>query len=92
MLETAVFIHLKHEGSHLGKLLLLLIDYSNHVHGFGGHVIESAEVNILEPHVDEVSKFLGVLEVAVVNQLHEEKVVEVQLGLWELHNLLNSSA
>ena len=29
-----------------------------------------------------------IVEIAIINQLHDEKDVEEQLGLWMLHNLL----
>ena len=87
MLETARLVYLKHEWSYLVKFALFFVNDRNHVHGFCGHVIKCAQVDILESHVDEVAELFGILKIAIVNQLHEQQVVEEELGLGEDHDL-----
>lgn len=87
MLEAAGLVYLEHEGADLVKLALLLINHSNHVHSLCGHVVKSAQVNVLKSHVYEISELFRVLEVTVVNQLHQEQVVEEKLSLGVEHDL-----
>lgn len=87
MLEATALVYLKHEGADLVKLALLLINHSNHIHCLRSHVIESAQIDILETHVDEVTELLGVLQVTIINKFHQQEIVEEELSLWIHHDL-----
>lgn len=87
MLEAAGLVYLEHEGADLVKLALLLINHSNHVHCLSGHVVESAQVDVLETHVDEVTELLGILEVTIINKFHQQEIIEEKLSLWVQHDL-----
>jgi len=71
MLKAASLVDFEHEGTDFMKLTLFLIYDSDHVHCFGSHVIECTKINILKTHVDEVSKFFSILQITVVNKLHQ---------------------
>jgi hypothetical protein len=92
MLEAAALVHLKHEGADLVKLALLLINHSNHVHGLRGHVVKSAQVHVLETHVDEVTELLGILKVSIINKFHQQEIIEEKLSLWIHHDLRGTEA
>ena len=87
MLKAAVFVHFEHKRSNFVKFALLLIHNGNHVHSLSGHVVKSAQVNVLKSHVYEITELFRVLEVTIVNQLHQEQVVEEKLSLRVEHDL-----
>ena len=87
MLEAAGLVYLEHEWADLVKLALLLINHSNHVHSFSGHVVKSAQVDVLEAHVDEVTELLGILKVTIINKFHQQEIIEEKLSLWVQHDL-----
>ena len=71
MLKAARLVDLKHEGPYLGQLALLLVNNSDHIHRFGSQVVKSAQVHILESHVDKIAEFLSLfLYYKEINRLH----------------------
>lgn len=82
MLEAAGLVYLEHEGADLVKLALLLINHSNHVHSLCGHVVKSAQVDVFEAHIDEVTELLGILKVTIINKFHQQEIIEEKLCLW----------
>ena len=92
MLEAAALVNLKHEGTDLVKLALLLINHSNHIHSLRGHVVESTKVHVLETHIDEVTELLGILKVAIINKFHQQEIIEEKLSLWIHHDLRGTEA
>ena len=92
MLEATALVHLKHKGADFVKLALLLINHSNHVHSLCGHVVESAQVDVLEAHVDEVTELFGILEVTIINKFHQQEIIEEKLSLWIHHNFRGTLA
>lgn len=92
MLEATALVYLKHEGADLVKLALLLINNSNHVHSLCGHVVESAQVDVLETHVDEVTELLGILKVTIINKFHQQEIIEEKLSLWIHHDFRGTLA
>jgi hypothetical protein len=90
VLEAAVLVDLEHKGPDLNKLALLLVDYCNHVVSFSGQVVKCAKVHVLQPHVNEITELLGILEISVIDELHKDQIIEEKLALWVLHDLICS--
>ena len=90
MLQAACFVDLEHKGSYLREFALLFINNCNHIHGLGCQVIKSAQVNVLQSEVDEVTELLCILEIAIVDELHEKKIIEKELSFRELHNFVGT--
>jgi hypothetical protein len=88
--ETSSLVGVEHEGSHLRQLTHLLVGHGDEVHGLGTEMVESSQVDVFEPGKDEVSELLRVLVVAIIDQLHQQKIVHEQLRLSMGHDLFSS--
>lgn len=63
-------------------------------------MVESSQTDILESLVDKVTEFLSlygrlnrcsyVLEIAIINELHEQEIIEEELSFRVLHDLICS--
>ena len=90
--EACGFVWIKHQWSNCSKEAHLFVGQGNEVHGFGTKMIQSPEVDILQSGVHKVTELLGILVVSIVNELHQEEVVQEQLDLrWPSQLLLSLS-
>ena len=90
LVKTAILVSLKDGRSELGEETLLLVSDRDEVDGLGGERIHGTLVDTSNPHKDEISEFLGVAEVSIINELHQQENVEEDLALSDLRNLSSS--
>lgn len=87
MVQTAELVSIKHKRSELGKNTSLFVCYWNKVHCFGTQVIKSSHVDILESKNDKITKLLGILQISIINEFHDQHVVQEELAFRLAHNL-----
>ena len=86
-MQTAVLVRFEDQWADLSQYAKFLVGNWDEVNSFGSESVESTQGDTTDTNEDEVSEFLSVLQVTIINQLHNEKHVEEHLAFSNLRNL-----
>ena len=84
LMQTAVLVRFKDQWADLSQDAKFLVGNRDEVNSFGSESVESTQGYTTDTNKDEVSEFLSVLQVTIIDQLHDEKHVEEHLALSNL--------
>ena len=84
LMQTAVLVRFENQRADLSQDAQLFVSNRDKVNSFGSESVDSTQGYATDTHKDEVSKLLGVAQVTIVNQLHDEQHVEEHLAFGNL--------
>ena len=87
LVKAAVLVRLENQWAHGSQDSLLLVSNRDEVDSFSGEGVHSTLVDTSDALKNEVAKLLGVVQISIVNQLHEEKHIHEDLTLGNLSDL-----
>ena len=89
-MKTAVLVSLENERADLRQDSKLLISDSDEVDSFCTEGVHGALVDSTDSHEDKVAKLFCVLEISIIDKLHQEQHVEEDLALGNLRDFGSS--
>ena len=87
LMETAVLVRFEDQRADLGQDAKFFVGNRDEVNSFGSESIKSTQGDTTDTNEDEVSEFLSVLQVTIIDQLHDEKHIKEHLAFSDLRNL-----